>query len=375
MWATILNHRKMANVKTRSSKIFWNNAIIVIATLCLATAVCGTITSCSPYKAYLHEKAKNHPTRTIAYWGHAWKEKPLTERVMAAPEDLMEKIRLENRLEGFTERPVSVDPTPEFYKAIKRIIDLLPEKVRGLSEERIIGIFIVRDLGGSGYGEMVVNEEGKEHFAVIVLDRDALLTRKANGWATWKENSVFRTVPGGKRELRVIIESTGNDDTIGAIEYILLHEMGHILGMASGVHASWNEPAVVSHIYPFTLLSWKMEGDTVTSLFDGCFSERKFIQPYAFEKSAFSLTQANDVYRKIFNSTNFPTIHASVNPWEDFAESFVNYFHVIHENKPYEIHLKKEGTPDSIFHSCWNQNACETKKEFLRKWFENPTRP
>lgn len=331
-----------------------------------------SLNSCSPYTAYLREIHKTHPTRTIAHWGHSWKEKPLIERIRAAPESLLEKIRIENRLNGFTEIPMPAEPAAEFYESIKRINIILPEKLRYLSEERIIGIFIVNDLGGTGYCETVLDDKGRERFAVIVLDRGALMKRKANEWATWKENSVFKSVPGTDVALKVVIENSENDDITSAIEYILLHEIGHILGMASNAHPSWNSSKIISDTYPFTRLSWEMTEDKIESRFDGHFPERKSIRAYTFEKSALNLSQAKEVYKKLFIQTNFPTIHASASLWEDFAESFVNYLHVVQEKKPYSVYLKIKGMPEKAFYSCWNNNICNSKKEFFKKWCENP---
>jgi hypothetical protein len=330
------------------------------------------LSSCAPYKSYLLEKSKFHPTRDIAYWSLSWKEKSLVERISAAPAALLEKIRIENKIDGFSEIPSPAEPAPEFFEAIHKINHILPEKVRMLLEERIIGIFIVRDLGGSGYAETVLNEEGREYYAVIVLDRNILLKRTANEWATWKEKSVFKHSDGIKVNLRVAIESPANDTVVNAITYILLHEIGHAIGMVSGVHPSWSNSARVSDAYPFTKLSWIMSGNQAISLFDDNIPQRRSIKPYAFDHSLLSLDEAPDLYKNLYSYSNFPSIHAAVNLWEDFAESFVTYVHVIYEKKPHIAYLTTDGNPDMIYYSCWNRKICESKMKFLNSWFDNP---
>ncbi len=340
--------------------------------LVLVAAIVLLLASCASSKEVLRKQAADHPTMTIGYWGHGWEARPFHERIAPAPAELVEKIGIENRIEDFPERPVSADPTPEFAAALHRIETLLPEKVGRLAAERIIGVFLVRDLGGTGYAEAVRDETGQERFAVIVLDRDVLLKRKANDWATWKEKSIFKASPRRNIDLTVRIEEEAGNSVESAIEYILLHEIGHALGMAGGVHPSWNgAPSVDAR--PFPRLSWRMNGAAVESLFDGMFIERPAIRPYAFEKSTVAIAQAGGVYLGL-TRTNFPTLPAASGLWEDFAESFVHYLHVVREKRPYEVRIRAAGVSDVVFSSCWNERRCAAKRAFLERWMEDPLR-
>jgi hypothetical protein len=331
------------------------------------------LAACAPNKAVLREQADRHRTRSIGYWGLEWQKKPFAERIAKAPADLTEKIGIENRLYDFAERPVAAETAPEFAAALQKIDALLPERVQKLAEERIIGLFLVRDLGGTGYTEAILDEAGKEKFAVIVLDREVLLKRTANDWAAWREGSFFRPVPDGKSDLKLRIEEDQNDSVESAIVYILLHEIGHALGMAGGVHPSWNGDAVVSDAYPFTQLSWRMKGDQVESLFEEAFPERKTLKVYAFGGASVGADQAADIYRKL-TRTDFPTLYSAASLWEDFAESFANYLHCVRERRPYEIRIPGAGMQDAVFSSCWNEERCAAKRTFLERWLEGPLR-
>jgi hypothetical protein len=310
---------------------------------------------------------------SIAHWGKGWEAKPLGERIAPAPAELIEKIGIENRLYDFPERPVAAKPAPEFMSALKHIEDILPEKVRRLARERIIGLFLVKDLGGSGYTEAIRDETGREKFAVIVLDRELLLKRPANEWATWKERSFFQPLPGKKTDLHLRIEEDQNDSVENAIVYILLHEIGHALGMAGGVHPSWNGDAILSQDHPFPELSWRMRGDKIESLFEEAFPERRLLKVYAFNNASLTQDQARDVYRNL-SRTGFATLYAAVSPWEDFAESFVNYLHVVREKRPYELLIREAGRPDAAYPPCWNEERCAAKRAFLERWLEDPVR-
>jgi len=318
----------------------------------------------------MKEKSLKHKVRTIQYWGNVWQKKPLSERLAKAPDDLIEKLLLDNQLEGFKEIPVPAAPPTEFSAAIKQVEEFLPEQVAVLAKNRIIGIFAVTNLGGSGYVESVLDENGVEKYTFIVLDRDVLLKRKANEWATWKERSIFKQNAGNHIELDVKIESGGNDNTQNAIVYILLHEIGHSLGLVSCAHASWTKKEIV--IGPFSRLSWYKRDNEIKSVFDGVFPERKLIKPYAFDNSTLTENQITNIYKILNTRTNYPTIHAATDIWEDFAESFVSYIHVVRENKPYEIRIGQTGMPDIMYTSCWKNSRCKDKRAFMDQWFADP---
>lgn len=329
--------------------------------------ICVSAPSC---QENLREKALKHKVRTVQYWGSEWSKKPLSERLAQAPGDLIEKLLLDNQLDGFTEIPRPAAPPKEFVLALKQVTDRLPPSVAALAQNRIIGVFTVGNLGGSGYAESVMDENGVEKYAIIILDRDVLLKRKANAWATWKERSIFKPVLGKSIELNVTIESTTNDTAQNAVAYILLHEIGHALGMASGAHASWTTREFMPD--RFSMLSWHKNDNEINSNFDDVFPQRKFIKPYAFDDSSLPEDQIAEIYRILNTKTNFTTIHAAVDLWEDFAESFVSYVHVIIEKKPYEVRIRQEGAPETVYQSCWNNTRCRDKRVFMDQWFAEP---
>ena len=288
---------------------------------------------------------------------------------------MIKKLTIENDLYGLTERPVPAEPSPEFGEALKHLEASLPEKVRKLMGERIIGIYLVDHLGSTGFTDAVMDENQKETYAYIVLDKGVLLRRTANEWATWKENSVFKPQPETGVTLNVVMESPQEDTVSGAIRLILMHEIGHVLGMASGIHSSWNKPAVVSDSYPFTLISWKMDKEKVVSRYDERFPDRRFVRFYAFQSALLTIGQADSIYRVLHSATDYPSLQASVDIWEDFAESFATYVHVVQEGRPYEIRFQKEGEGTTVYRSCWKDDRCERKRQFLKKWFEDPASP
>lgn len=309
----------------------------------------------------------------MEYFGTDWKHKPWVDRLGPAPEELLVYLAYQNKLDGFAEVPVAVAPVPEIAGVFRQTSVSLSPALNKLLKERLIGVFLVNDLGSSGFTEEVVDESSRISYAIIVLDRDVFLKRKANDWATWKENSIFQPKQDAGVRLQMIIESGKNDTIQNAVHYLLLHELGHVLGMISNVHPSWipaDKPLSLN--YPFVKLSWKQDGKgKPVSLFDEKFSERKKIQYYSFAKAQLTYDQAPDVYNKL-QSTNFVSMQASANLWDDFAESFVTYVHVLREKKVWQVRLENEKNKPAVIKSCWQEKRCAKKKEFLDRWFNNP---
>ncbi len=221
--------------------------------------------ACLSQEERLNRSYKDNPSFQISYWGTGWTSKTLSERTGTAPAELVEKIRSENRIQGFDERPEPAPPLPEVAGALASIEASLPAPVRGLLEERLVGVFCVRELGGTGYADVVYDREGREHYGLIVLDVDVLRKRTANDWATWKERSIFQ--PPGEEDatVDVRIEEPADDTVENAVRFILLHELGHVLGMASGVHPSWvdwMDGKPLSPDAPFVRISWRPQGES-----------------------------------------------------------------------------------------------------------------
>lgn len=308
------------------------------------------------------------------YWGTGWQKKSWGERLQPAPEKLLEYLKKQNKLDGFSEVPVAVTPAPEISDACKDISLSLSPALNKLLNDRLIGIYSVKDLGGSGFAEEILDETSRKPYAIIVLDRDVLLKRKANEWASWKENSIFQPKQPGGFKLKMIIEFEKDNTVRNAVRYLLLHELGHSLGLISNVHPSWNSSdKSISQNYSFMKLSWKPDnqGKSV-SLFDDKFPERKKIRFYSFDKAQLTNDQMPVVYGNLQQSTNFVSMQASTNVWEDFAESFVTYVHVIRDKKPWQVRIENDKGRSAVINACWPEKRCAEKKVFMDKWFDHP---
>lgn len=343
------------------------------------------------------EAALRSPVRKKSYWSDAL-AKPVEQRIGAAPAELVTFLNLDNMADGIGNRPhapspadfVSPAPTilpPKLQKAGEEIKKMmassifdhlmadtkaaladLPPEIRVLFDKKLAGIYFVYDLGGTGYTDYAKGGWFSRDAGFIVLDTKELRQRSANEWATWKENTPFKDDPAFRLEAR--IETDANDNRKNAIQYILLHELGHVLSIGEDVHPRWDLPPnddASLDAYPFANLSWQIDAanNQYASRFDAAFPTRKDVVYYFGAKlDGSAMVAAYDQLLK----TNFPTLYATTRPGDDFAESFASYVHTVIMKRPWEIRILQDGKPVRVIGSCWEEKRCAEKRKVLESF-------
>jgi len=326
---------------------------------------CGADVDC------LRQLLAANPVKHIGYM-HVFQDIPLDRRVLAAPVKMLEYLNLDNQLHGFPNRPQAAKVGRHLLEDMAGAIKELPVEVKALIDKKLMGIFLVQDLGGTGYTDYVFNQQHEPVGAFVVLDA-GVLTRSANAWATWKENTPF--IADAAFDLQVTIETPANDNRKQALQYILLHELGHVASVGAHIHPSWDSWDCVKDPpdrYPFFQLSWQLkdaQSCDVISKFDGAvFRHRKDVVYYFGAKLPAAL--GPEVYAELAQ-TNFPSLYAATSPGDDFAESFVTYVHHELMGKPFEIRIDKQGQRQTTFTSCWGTPRCAAKQKLIEELFSN----
>lgn len=310
------------------------------------------------------------PVRKMAYWESAL-AKPLEQRVGVATRELVTYLNLDNIQNDYPNKPQAVAIPEDFLKDFNDAFAEIPPAVKRLIASKLAGIQFVRDLGGTGFTEHILDRTSRPAAGFIVLDVDVLAKQTANAWASWKENTPFK--PDGAFRLEAQIEAQGQDNRTNAIQYILLHELGHVASINAAIHPRWDESpkkaASLVH-YPFARLSWEIvrKDNRYASLFDGSFPQRRDVAYYFGAKLAGN--QMIDVYDKL-ERTNFPTLYAATKPADDFAESFVSYVHTVLQKRPLEIRLYRDGGIAKTYRSCWEEKRCAEKRTFLEEFLKS----
>lgn len=309
---------------------------------------------------------RDHAAIKLAFWKSAL-SLPAGERVGPAPPELVQYIALDNIANDYPERPRATSPDPGLLADLKSAIADLPPEIWALFPKRLAGLYFVDGLGGTGYTDYVFDARGKPVAAFVVLDAGVLARQSANAWATWKENTPFKADTRYKLEAR--IEAANGDNRKNALQYILLHELGHVFSVGTDIHPPWNtEPRHIAPAskYPFFDLSWKIDrkANKYRSRFDAGFPQRACTVYYfgaKLDASEMAATYAS------LHGTNFPSLYAATVPGDDFAESFASYVHVVLMNRPWQITLSSDGAPVATFQSCWDEARCAAKKNQLEQ--------
>lgn len=296
-----------------------------------------------------------------------WKEKApavsnLIDKVGLPSSELMLNLRIQNKKEGRTE-PSTLGIEARDFELVQSALKTLPSKLQKTMNSKLVSIAIVNDLGSSGYSDFVYTADGYPVQGFIVLDRK-LLKQSSNQWFTARENSPF--------SCDRLVAKLGSDqnDFYSSIKYVVLHEFAHVFSEGTSVNQFTHDLPDQKELdrRDYAPMSWKVINGQYVSKFNQQFPEREKIRYYPTARSSLSCDDASKTYLKL-KQTNFPALYAALDPFEDFAESFANYIHVVVMKRPFEIVIQGGGKPVERFTPCWNDSRCVPKKTYMDKLY------
>lgn len=274
---------------------------------------------------------------------------------------MIEYITLDNVGNGFPQRPRTPRADPAFAADLERAFASLPKPVLRLLERKLAGVLIVEDLGGTGYTDEIRDATGKPVAAFVVLDAEVLRGQRANAWITWREGTPFK--PSSDRRLQARIAAPGDDDRLHAIQYILLHELAHVISVGERLHPPWTQaPPATLTVFPFAALSWQAVEGRYRPLPEDDFPQRARVVYYFGPRlEAGEMAATYEALAK----TRFATLYAATGPGDDFAEAFANYVHVVLMQRPFAIEIVEQGRAIATYRSCWDAPRCAEKRALL----------
>jgi len=308
-----------------------------------------------------------HAVTRLAYWQAAL-AKPVEQRTGVAPPELIEYLNYDNIKNGYPDRPRAAKLSADFLQDVQHALAEIPPEVKRLLAPKLAGIYFVDRLGGTGYTDAIFDSAQNAVAGYIVLDASVLSQRSANAWATWKENTPFAARPGFK--LTAEIETQRGNNRKNAIQYILLHELGHVLSINEYFHPFWGlapKDIPSSDNFPFFGLSWTVDRtkNQFVTRFDSSFPQRKDVVYYFGAKLA--ADQMIATYDNL-ERTNFATLYAVTQPGDDFAETFANYVHTVLMQKPFAIRIYQQGKLAKVYGPCWAEARCAEKRKLLERF-------
>lgn len=295
----------------------------------------------------------------------ALREVPLEARIQSAPPGITALALRRNLANG-----VAIEPRPApidhaVAGALRRMLASLPQPLRALAQDHVAAIYLLQDNVGSARVEAARDAQGHLIGGCILLNLDAL-ARTANAWASWREGSAFRA--DDRYRLQVTLEPAETDNVENALRFLFLHELGHVVGMAAGVHGFWAAPetwAATVHS-PFTRLSWSTDGNRWLSPWKQRSPVLTLPRFYRFQAAPLPLSVAPLVYRAL-GETNWPSLYGSIDPYEDFAETFAIYVHTRLLHRPFQVDLYISPKRIGAFRSCLDTGRCPEKLALMER--------
>ena len=115
----------------------------------------------------------------------------------------------------------------------------------------------------------------------------------------------------------------------------------------------------------FFNLSPDIRGDRFISVLETNWKDRGSVIYYAATSKKNPEQAIFSTYKK-WAESNFATLYAATNPFDDFAESFANYVHTVVLKKPWQIKIKTT-SQDIVITDCWAEVRCARKKALLEE--------
>jgi hypothetical protein len=259
-------------------------------------------------------------------WDAACARKP-TERI-----GLAAGLHREQQL-----RPTRAD----FIDDLRDVIEDLPRPFARLFNDHVCAVVPMFDAPMSGTLATLENQRGR---GLIYLNVDAL-SLLPNRWLEFKEASAFDLSP----DYTLVGKLAEPDENVRRVllEYVLVHEIGHVVDWALA-----EEPTIAE----LKRLSWPLPAAIAAS------PVVHYPERVGLPRLPGALSPG--IYEFIASSA-FVSPAALDNANEDFAESIATYMHSVMRRRPWQLELVKGGQVVVALRSCWDEPRCAEKRRLL----------
>jgi hypothetical protein len=308
------------------------------------------------------------PVQTLAFYRDTL-TKPIEDKISLGDPAIIDWQERVNRQFGQEVRPNPASPGHPLVPRIRAMLAALPPRIHELASRHVVAVYLLENDWGTGTTEAVQDELGRWRYGYIALNL-TVLERTANGWGSWKEGSAFRPEPPVSIEMT--LEPADRDSVDGALRFIFLHELGHVLGLALGVHGWWDaEPLPPETVEsPFVRQSWQADGaGKLVSRWRERFPMLSLLDFYSFAEARLSAGQAAEAYQALAQ-TNFPSLYGATNAYDDWAEAFAVYVHTRLLRMPYSVRAGGGAGTAVEYRSCIAAGNCPDKVAWVERYLD-----
>ena len=282
-----------------------------------------------------------------------------------APAELVCYVGMVNQALNVDAVPVAAEAPADFLRDMQTAMAQMPPSILTLLDGPLLGVFFSTGLGSSAITDVVVNRDGHILGAIVMLDLDAFMDRTANAWATWKENTPFAA--SARLRLEVEIADGADNTRANAMQFLLLHEFGHVLTAGKQfLPIWWLPPEAMKQTadYDFLRLGWQIGADKrIVPKAEEDFAERSGILYY--DTQGLDDAAMLSAYRAL-QDTTFPSLYASTNAFDDFAETFATYVHSVMLGKPARVRIVGDAVVYLERTSFWSSPRSAPKRQFMQ---------
>ena len=317
-------------------------------------------------------------------WADSWQENwdmyPPAHRVWNIPEDKLEELNEAigeidpQRRYGRRHKLEVPRSTQSFRHELKLAIDRLPDEVKALMRDHLVGVHVVGNLSmpGSPYiSGLAIPQSGtfggNDGTTSVLVDRlysdTGMLERGITMGLRMKS-------PDQTNVILAKIAKKGEKERFVMLQYLLLHEFGHVVDNSRSIVLDSDDlPVDDPEACGFACYSWKSQ---TAPNGDGRISEVVLaLQNGQFRRL---LDAAPDLMNAIKRS-NFESLYSTSGPAEDFAESFATYVHTIIMGRPWQLSLYVNGKKTDEMTSCHIDGRCPRKTAFFDRMFDRRSGP
>jgi len=232
----------------------------------------------------------------------------------------------------------NVTPIPAdtaLWRKFSQLYDRWPEGMKAFAERHVSHIYMVKDLGASGY----VITPDDAHFTILLDER--IIGTTPNDWFTAKEQTVF-DAGNTSFTLHHRLQSEEKNLPEYTLEAILIHELAHCIGVQQRITRTFDNMLHPSATKGFFAGAFHIAKVNYTrdQVFEAQFGALKYY-------SGTTLLGPEEYVAKVgaLRDSPFPTLYSTVNDLEYFAEYFFAYVHCVLHKNPLTYVVYKAGVP------------------------------
>ena len=290
----------------------------------------------------------------------------ILDRHGPAPQELVRYVGKVNTALNVDAIPVAAEAPADFLRDMQTAMAQIPAAILDMLDGALLGVYFSTGLGSSAFTDVIVNHDGHILGSVVMLDLDAFMDRTANAWATWKENTPFAA--SARLRLEVEIADGADNTRANAMQFLLLHEFGHVLTAGKQFLPVWWLPPEAmkpTGAYDFLRLGWQIDGDKrIVPKAEEDFKERTGI--FYYDTKGLDDAAMLSAYRAL-QDTSFPSLYASTNAFDDFAETFATYVHSVMLGKPARVRIVDDDAVYLERDSFWASPRSAPKRAFMQE--------